>query len=77
MLKNDGGAVAVWSPTGLSANNLAKILDGEFFRAIFIEGEKRLGQSVRRALKAYSEQGGEPLMLDIYTLLGDPATQVH
>ena len=77
VLKNDGGAAAAWAPTGLSANNLAKILDGEFFRAIFIEGEKRLGQSVRKALRAYSEQGRGPLMLDIYTLLGDPALRLH
>jgi hypothetical protein len=77
MLKDDGGAAAVWSPAGLSANNRAKVLDGEFFRALFVRGEKRLGQSVRRALKAYSEQGGEPFMLDIYTLLGDPGMELH
>jgi hypothetical protein len=77
MLKDDGGAAAVWAPTGLSWNEWAKILDGEFFRAVFVEGEKRLGQSVLKALKAYSGQGGEHFMLDIYTLFGDPAMELR
>jgi hypothetical protein len=77
MLKTDGGAVAVWSPTGLSENSEAKILDEGFLSAVFEDGEEILGKVVSRALEHYAAGGNHPYMLDIYNLLGDPALRMR
>jgi hypothetical protein len=77
VLKDGGGAVAVWAPAGLSENHWAKMLDEEFFRTALVDGEKVLGESVVRAMEAYFSRGGDPAMLDVYTLLGDPALQLR
>ena len=75
--KDDGGAVAVWAPTGLSYNTEARVLDEVFFQKIFAADEPILGEVVIDALEAYTpREGGQPFMLDIYNLLGDPALQM-
>lgn len=75
VLHGGGGAIAVWAPTGLSRNLPALFLDKEFFRAAFEDGEKVVGQSILRALEAYSGQGPS-YMTSIYNLLGDPALKM-
>jgi len=77
VLHEQGGAVAVWAPTGLSINARAKILNRELFRAVFNDEEKVIGEAVLKALEEFSDQGGEPYMLHIYNLLGDPALQLR
>ncbi len=76
LLKADGGAAAVWAPTGFSLNSEAKILDEGFFSSAFQDGEKVLGEVVLRALEAYGARGDARFMLDIYILLGDPALEM-
>jgi hypothetical protein len=76
VLKGDGGTVAVWAPTGLSMNSPARVLEEEWMRAIFEEGETILGEVVVRALEGYAASGEMPYLLDIYNLLGDPATRI-
>jgi len=76
LLKQGGGVVAAWSPTGLSYNFLAKMLDEEFFGAAFQDGVKTLGDAVLAALTGYDARGGAPYLIDIYNLLGDPALQM-
>jgi hypothetical protein len=71
-----GGTIAAWAPTGLSLNELAVILDKEFFCAIFEDEEKILGEMVLRTLEDYAWAGKPRFMLDIYNLLGDPALQM-
>lgn len=75
ILNKNGGAIAVWAPTGLSINEHATILDKAFFHAVFKENEKILGQSILKSFEAYSDQGPSYLV-DIYTLLGDPALKI-
>ncbi|MDY6954278.1 MAG: C25 family cysteine peptidase, partial [Thermodesulfobacteriota bacterium] len=77
VLKDGGGSVAVWAPTGLSENTWAKMLDEEFFRAALEGGEKQVGASILRAMEAYYSRGGMASMLDVYTLLGDPALELR
>jgi hypothetical protein len=77
VLRQGGGAIATWAPTGLSLNDLAVILDKGFFRAVFEDGEKILGDAVFDALIEYARAGKEPFMLDIYNLLGDPALEMR
>jgi len=76
LLKNNGGAVAVWAPTGASLNSLARTLAEEFFKAVFQGQEKTLGQAVLKAMENYALSGGLPFMLNIYNLLGDPALEI-
>ncbi|UCH92630.1 MAG: hypothetical protein JSV88_20360 [Candidatus Aminicenantes bacterium] len=76
VLKSNGGAVAVWAPTGASINYLARLLAEKFFTAAFRAGEKTLGKAVLKALADYNTSGSLPFMLYIYTLLGDPALEI-
>ena len=75
VMDQDGGAIAVWAPTGLSMNVDAKFLNEDFIRANIINQKETLGMGVLDALQAYSARGISPVFLQIYTLLGDPALQ--
>lgn len=78
MLRDGGGMIAVWAPTGGSLNWAAKILDEAFFQAAFVQGGKILGDVILSALQQYGGVDNAPAyMLDIYTLLGDPALQLR
>jgi len=76
LLKNNGGVVAVWAPTGASLNSLAFMLAEEFFKVAFQEQEKIIGKALVRAMANYASIGGQTYMLNIYTLLGDPALEI-
>ncbi len=75
VVKPDGGAVAAWVPTGMSLNYLARILDEEFFKAVFTDKQTVLGDAILTAMRAFKARYpiGHSFMLDIYTLIGDPA----
>jgi hypothetical protein len=77
VLQPDGGAIAVWSPTGMSLNAEARILDQTFFEALFAAEQPVLGVTLLQAQQAYKNRGNEQFMLDIYNLLGDPALRVR
>lgn len=77
MLKEGGGAVAFWSATGLSDNFEATILNREFYHAVFSGRKRLLGDAVMQALKKYQSSGSTPYMMDIYTILGDPALRIQ
>lgn len=76
LLRKDGGASAVWSPSGLSFNALAVTLDQEFFTTVFLGNEMRLGDMILKAMKGYINSEGPSFMLDIYNLQGDPAMSI-
>ncbi len=73
----NGGAAAVWAPSGLSRDADARILGGAFFRAVYIRGAATLGDAVVQATREYAESRGELFLIDIYNLLGDPAIPLH
>jgi hypothetical protein len=73
----DGGAIAVWSPTGLSVNSKAVILDEEFMDAVFSDGISLLGDAILEALESYRNRTGDTTMPSIYNLLGDPALRIQ
>jgi hypothetical protein len=77
VLKGDGGAAAVWAPSGMSYNFLAKMLDEEFFRALFVNNEAVLGDALLKAHQEYNARGGSSYLIDIYNLLGDPALKLR
>jgi hypothetical protein len=77
LLQNGGGAVAFWSSTGLSDNAEAKILNREFYNAVFYGKNKILGDAVLQAYNKYMTSGTMPFMMDTYTILGDPALKLR
>ncbi len=77
VLKDNGGAAAVWSSTGLSDDSEAKILNREFYKAVFTDKKKTLGDAVKQALAKYKLTGSLPFMTDIYGILGDPALKIR
>jgi hypothetical protein len=77
MVKAEGrGAVAAFSPSGLSIDEPAHV----FHRALVAElahgGHARLGDAVLAAQVAYVESGAFPELLRIYHLFGDPALRI-
>jgi hypothetical protein len=76
VVKQQGGAVAMWSPTGISIDSEAFILDSKFFTHAFKQGSRVLGDVIMKALQDYAQEGNLPSMMDIYTLLGDPALKM-
>jgi len=70
----DGGAAAVWGPTGLSSNERAVAL-GEQAMALLFGSEERIGDVVLQTMRAFVEGGGKVNHVDAYTFLGDPALE--
>ncbi|HEV2844158.1 MAG TPA: C25 family cysteine peptidase, partial [Thermoanaerobaculia bacterium] len=55
----NGGAAAVWGPSGLSSSGQARLLAERFYRS----GEgARLGDRILRAIREYRELGGDPAL---------------
>ena len=72
----NGGAAAVWAPTGISMSDEAKLLGQQFYLELGRSsgsGPQRLGDVVLRALQDYGRLGDDPEMAAIYQLLADPA----
>jgi uncharacterized repeat protein (TIGR01451 family) len=76
VLRKDGGAAAVWAPTGLALDSLSRLLDEGFYGAVFEQRNEVLGDVVLEALSRYSAAGGAPFTVNIYNLLGDPALRM-
>lgn len=74
LLRPDRGAIAVWAPSGLSFNESAGRLGESFYRALFEDGAAVIGDAILNAQRRYAETDAEPYLLDIYNLVGDPAT---
>jgi len=66
------GAVAAFSPSGLSLNEPAHRFHQALLDAVFNQGHQRLGDAVLAAQEEYAESGAFPELLSIYHLLGDP-----
>jgi len=70
----DGGAIAVWAPSGLSLGGEAGALSQLFVGSLFRVDSERLGDAILEAERRFGEFGGSGQMLTLYHLLGDPAT---
>lgn len=77
VLQPDGGAIAVWAPTGLSLNSQAAVLNELLFKEVFGGNAERLGDAVRAALGEYQKVVELPYLVSVYTLLGDPALRLR
>lgn len=71
-----GGAIAIWSSSGLSYHPEGKELARLFYQDMGGLGSFRLGDLTLRALTQYANEPGLLDTVNLYTLLGDPAIQV-
>jgi hypothetical protein len=76
ILHPGGGAIAVWSPGGLSLNGPAEQMGQAFYGRVYGAGDLRLGDAVVHAMREYDESGIAAGLLDIYNLLGDPGLRI-
>jgi hypothetical protein len=78
LLKADGkGAVAAFSPSGLSVNAAAHIFHRLLLEELVSGGHGRLGDAVLAAQSTYADSGALPEMIAIYHLFGDPAMTIQ
>jgi hypothetical protein len=78
LLKAEGkGAVAAFSPSGLSVNSAAHTYNRLLLEELVNGGHSRLGNAVLAAQSAYAESGALPEMIAIYHLFGDPAMRIQ
>ena len=74
LVKAEGkGAIAAFSPSGLSLNGPAHRYHQALLHELFSRRHQRLGDAVLAAQESYAESGAFPELLSIYHLLGDPA----
>jgi hypothetical protein len=77
LVKADGrGAIAAFSPTGLSLNTPAHRYHKALLGAFLHGRHARLGDAVVAAQTSYAESGAFPELLAIYHLFGDPALRL-
>jgi hypothetical protein len=78
LLKAEGkGALAVFSPSGLSVNGPAHLFHKALVNEVIMKPHLRLGDAVVAAQAVYAESGAFPELLSIYHLLGDPALRLR
>jgi hypothetical protein len=77
-LKAEGkGAVAAFSPSGLSLDAPAHVLHKALLAEILSGRHERLGDAVLAAQGTYADSGSFPELLTIYHLFGDPALRLR
>ncbi len=73
----DGGAIAVWAPTGLSLSGAAQELNLLYAAALdSAPPATPLGRLMVQVLTEFGASGGAAQMLDTYGVVGDPAVQL-
>jgi Peptidase family C25 len=69
----DKGAIATFSPSGLSLDEPAHLYHRLFLQEILSRRHRRLGDALLEAQSRYADSSAFPELLQIYLLLGDPA----
>jgi hypothetical protein len=78
LVKAEGkGAIAAFSPTGLSVNHAAQLYHKALLEQLESGANKRLGDALLAAQKTYADEGVFPELLSIYHLFGDPAMKIR
>lgn len=71
VLEREKGAVAAWASGSLSQNHQASLLAEGFFE-IHGDADLTLGEQLLHAYRRFVERGGDPELIYLYNLLGDP-----
>ncbi|MCC6454681.1 MAG: hypothetical protein IT328_07040 [Caldilineaceae bacterium] len=75
--QENGGAIAVWAPTGYGYTTGHRLLLDSLYAAIFTQDQRTLGAATTAAkFAAYGQSSFWREMIDTYVLFGDPATQL-
>jgi hypothetical protein len=78
MIKAEGrGAIAAFSPSGLSLDQPAHLYHKAVVRHLTSGRHRRLGDALLAAQGDYAETGALPELLAIYHLFGDPAQPIR
>jgi hypothetical protein len=78
LVKAEGkGALAVFSPSGLSLNEPAHRFHTALLAELLSGRHARLGDAVLASQAVYAQTGALPELLRIYHLLGDPALKIR
>ena len=77
VLEPDKGAIAAFSPSGLSLDEAAHLYHRALVQELVSRRHARLGDLVLAAQKDYADTGAFPELLSLYHLFGDPALQVR
>jgi hypothetical protein len=75
--RSSGGAIATWGSTGLGVSTGHDTLYAGFYQAIATSGTTKLGPAVLAGKLNLYATGFYLDLLDTYTLLGDPALNLH
>jgi hypothetical protein len=79
VLKANGGAIAVWAPSGQAINDCSIVLGQGFYQTRFTKDGRVLGDIIKESQKAYAlsdKMTVYPYHVLIYNLMGDPATLI-
>ena len=77
-MKAEGkGAVAAFSPSGLSLDEAAHVYHQALLVELGSNRHSRLGDALLAAQSAYANGGAFPELLAIYHLFGDPAQKIR
>jgi hypothetical protein len=77
LVKAEGkGAVAAFSPSGMSLDDQAHIYHKALVREMTQGGHQRLGDAILAAQATYAEEGSFLELLSVYHLFGDPAMRL-
>jgi hypothetical protein len=74
---NAKGAIAAFSPTGLSLDEPAQLFHRALLQELLSGQHRRLGDAVLAAQSDYAASGQFPELLRSYHLLGDPAIKLR
>ncbi len=77
VLVQDRGAIAAFSPSGLSLDDAAHLFHRALVQQLEAGGHERVGDLVLAAQKDYADTGAFPELLSIYHLFADPALKVR
>jgi hypothetical protein len=77
VLEQDKGAIAAFSPSGLSLDEAAHLYHRALVQELESGRHARLGDLVMAAQKDYSDTGAFPELLSIYHLFADPALLIR
>ena len=72
-LSAEGGAIATWSPAGLSEHGWATDLASTLAVELFALEDRTVGGVLLRAMQRFLAQGGTADLVRLYNLVGDPA----
>ena len=73
VLNPDGGAIAVWAPSGWVENRFSEELAEVFYQTVARDRARPLGDAIQTAVTAFSQRRQTRYVTQVYNLLGDPA----